>query len=108
MDGKSMRWKGFSLKVNTDSRMVNTDSRKRDKSVHVQQESLFTFDRNGCSRWAGIGVQLAREYAQCQIDQGDYYTNNADHFRYCADSFPVHFLYPYRYTMNNDRRNLAM
>ena len=33
------------------------------KSVHVQQESLFTFDRNGCSRWAGIGVQLAREYA---------------------------------------------
>jgi len=42
---------------------VNTDSRKWGKSVHVQQESLFTFDRNGCSRWAGIGVQLAREYA---------------------------------------------
>ena len=63
MNGKSMRWEGFSLKVNTGSRMVNTDSRKWGKSVHVQQESLFTFDRNGCSRWAGIGVQLAREYA---------------------------------------------
>ena len=63
MVGKSMRWEGFSLKVNTDSRMLNTDSRKWGKSVHVQQESLFTFDRNGCSRWAGIGVQLAREYA---------------------------------------------
>ena len=50
MVGKSMRWKGFSLKVNTDSRMVNTDSRKWGKSVHVQQESLFTFDGNGCSR----------------------------------------------------------
>jgi hypothetical protein len=63
MVGKSMRWEGFSLKVNTDSRMLNTDSRKWGKSVHVQQESLFTFDRNGCSRSAGIGVQLAREYA---------------------------------------------
>ena len=63
MIGKSMHWEGFSLKVNTGSRMVNTNSRKWGKSVHVQQESLFTFDRNGCSRWAGIGVQLAREYA---------------------------------------------
>ena len=64
MIGKSMHWEGFSLKVNTGSRMVNTNSRKWGKSVHVQQESLFTFDRNGCSRWAGIGVQLAREYAR--------------------------------------------
>jgi hypothetical protein len=33
-----MRWEGFSLKVNTDSRKLNTDSRNGGKSVHVQQE----------------------------------------------------------------------
>ena len=63
MIGKSMRWERFSMKVNTDSRKVNTDSRKWGKSVHVQQESVFTFSRNGCSHWAGMGVQLQREYA---------------------------------------------
>ena len=38
MIGISMRWERFSLKVNTDSRMLNTDSRKSGKSVHVEQE----------------------------------------------------------------------
>ena len=42
------------------------------KSVHVQQESLFTFDRNGCSRWAGIGVQLAREYATARLSAAEH------------------------------------
>ena len=67
MIGKSMRWERFSMKVNTDSRKVNTDSRKWGKSVHVQQESVFTFSRNGCSHWAGMGVQLQREYAAVEI-----------------------------------------
>ena len=73
MIGKSMRWERFSMKVNTDSRKVNTDSRKWGKSVHVQQESVFTFSRNGCSHWAGMGVQLQREYAELQIKTKMYY-----------------------------------
>ena len=68
MIGKSMRWERFSMKVNTDSRKVNTDSRKWGKSVHVQQESVFTFSRNGCSHWAGMGVQLQREYADNAVN----------------------------------------
>ena len=73
MIGKSMRWERFSMKVNTDSRKVNTDSRKWGKSVHVQQESVFTFSRNGCSHWAGMGVQLQREYAAWRATEPNNY-----------------------------------
>ena len=53
MIGKSMRWEGFSLKVNTGSRIVNTDSRKWGK--------VFTFSRNRCSRSTGMGVHVGQE-----------------------------------------------
>jgi len=34
--------------------------RKIRKSVHVQPESLFTLNQNGCSRSAGMGVHVRR------------------------------------------------
>jgi hypothetical protein len=42
---------------------VNTDSGKSLKSVHLQPESLFTLNQNGCSRSSGMGVHDGPEYA---------------------------------------------
>ena len=49
--------------MNSDSGNVNTDSGKSLKSVHLQPESLFTLNQNGCSRSSGMGVQDEPEYA---------------------------------------------
>ena len=51
------------MNVNSDSGNVNTDSGKSLKSVHLQPESLFTLNQNGCSRSSGMGVQDEPEYA---------------------------------------------
>jgi len=51
------------LNVNSDSGNVNTDSGKSLKSVHLQPESLFTLNQNGCSRSSGMGVHNGPEYA---------------------------------------------
>jgi hypothetical protein len=45
---------------------VNTDSGKSLKSVHLQPESLFTLNQNGCSRSSGMGVHDGPEYAPNQ------------------------------------------
>ena len=50
--------------MNSDSGNVNTDSGKSLKSVHLQPESLFTLNQNGCSRSSGMGVHNGPEYAQ--------------------------------------------
>ena len=51
------------MNVNSDSGNVNTDSGKSLKSVHLQPESLFTLNQNGCSRSSGMGVHNGPEYA---------------------------------------------
>ena len=51
------------MNVNSDSGNVNTDSGKSLKSVHLQPESLFTLNQNGCSRSSGMGVHDGPEYA---------------------------------------------
>jgi hypothetical protein len=47
---------------------VNTDSGKSLKSVHLQPESLFTLNQNGCSRSSGMGVHDGPEYAVGSYD----------------------------------------
>lgn len=57
------------VKMNSDSGKVNTDSGNYPKSVHVQPESAFTLDQNGCSHSARIGVHVEPEYAENNEDQ---------------------------------------
>ena len=58
-----MRWEKFRIIVNSDSGVVNTDSGKTGKVFTLKPVWVFTFDRNGCSRWARMGVHDAPEYA---------------------------------------------
>jgi hypothetical protein len=37
---------------------LNGDSGKTGQNVHVQSESVFTMNRNQCSRSSGMGVQI--------------------------------------------------
>lgn len=62
-----MRWKTFWSNVNGDSGKMNTDSGNRQESVHLQPEFMFTFNQNGCSRSARIGVHLGSEYASRKL-----------------------------------------
>lgn len=50
--------------MNSDSGVVNTDSGKTGKVFTLKPEWVFTFDRNGRSRWARMGVHDAPEYAE--------------------------------------------
>ena len=60
------------MNVNSDSGNVNTDSGKSLKSVHLQPESLFTLNQNGCSRSSGMGVHDGPEYAYCTVAHAKY------------------------------------